>query len=384
MCSANATNNKRSNINLELELSEVDRAFWLVLDMAFSQGHTPADFGVYYECECEDTFSFNRLQNASQRFPLFLCNQALKPNIKLLVKYVNAVTDCNDTLMANIQTNAMMGALRQEYELMIKLNRLGLKNSGILDVYCFACTAPNVYYMFVEKPDLTLNDYIRLHSTPGSNHSLRKITSSTTTVLLNPHNMAQQAPLRETKFILGSLASTILQFHASGIVHGSLSSQSVFLFTNTSSYSSSSISISSNCTIDRVKLGNFTFATYLNNRPQTENENRNDGINRNKSSQSIKTKQKIVSTMAMDEMMRCKDVSSLYTIAMKMAEITDYQSSSERDSFQEAIRIIEIDQTKLGKNKQTRKSGNKNGYKNEVKRSSTDRLEFFAEAMWEE
>ena len=139
------------------------------------------------------------------------------------------------------------------------------------------------------------------------------------------------------------------------------------------------------CPIESVKLANFTFAARL----EKSNE-----------AQSDDTQSNVVSRQAlMEEVVRSKEIIALYEIAVQIAEKTAYVSSAERSAFQEAIRILDISSEAIFEMEQeigldapsqlkmndlselvlAKSTETAKGYKNTV-----DRLEFFADTMWEE
>lgn len=194
------------------EISEVDRTFFLTLDISFSPYNIPTELGFYYETECEDTFSFNRFQVASEYFHYYHCQQALKPGQRVFVRYINIcplITELNNSEIQQLQNN-----LIREFHLICQHNRLGL-----VDVFLICSRIPNVYYIFMEKPDETLEEYLMRHNASLQNYS--RSSKSFQECLI---------PMHDAKFISKSIASTMLELNKFGIFLERLHANSIFVF----------------------------------------------------------------------------------------------------------------------------------------------------------
>ena len=109
-------------IKLHPDISEEDRAFFLVLDIAFSQFYEPSELGYYYECECEDTFTFDRFQTAASHFSYYHGNKGLKPGDKVRAKYVNLSKLVASKTMSEPQAKQIISNLHKEFQLLRCVN----------------------------------------------------------------------------------------------------------------------------------------------------------------------------------------------------------------------------------------------------------------------
>ena len=207
-----------SNMHLALssDISDEDRTFLLVLDMNIMQFNHPADLGYYYVCDCEDSFSFERFTHASEHFEFYQSYKPLRPQQRALVKYINMSKMISNT--SELTDKHIIASIVREFNIMKKYNTGDDHIPGIMEVYCLFSRKPNIYYMFMENPEETLDEYIQRRINSYLRHKSSK------------SNNSERIPQIESQFIMKSVAATLLKLHQKGIIHGKLTINSIFLF----------------------------------------------------------------------------------------------------------------------------------------------------------
>lgn len=294
-------------IGLPGKISEVDRAFFSVLKMDFSLHCMPAELGYYYKCTFEKHFSMERFEAASEHFHYFRRNphkfQLLTAEKKVLVKHIDLRQVAASTDLSRKQLHDLLGGLKREFDFLCRVSAKeaakGGVSSGLVDVFMILSRSSLQMYLFLERPEETLDEYLR--RTASSLLALLPPPAEETEsvwVKKSDHWKPNEKhiPLAEARLVVRKLAQTVLHFHRQGLVHGALAPRAVFLFRDSSAEFAT------------VKLANFAFAA------RTESE-----------------------------ALRAREVSALQSLAIEVAENTAYASAEQREVFYAAITLLTRD-----------------------------------------
>lgn len=291
-----------TSARLASNIPEEDRAFFMVMDIVFSpHQHSSAELGYYYEAECEDTFSMQRFQVAAKFFHHYDQYRPLKQLSRILVKYVN-ISSTSGSLSANAQ-HRIRNQLIKEFDL-VKHNA----HYGLAPMYSICCRVPNVFYVFMDRPDETLDEYLLRHK----DNMLPNYSSQSKS--FRPVSLI---PFESTRFILRSVSNTLLRLHENLIFHGRLSANSVFIRFNHHNHHWTKTTTGD---ISSVRLANLAFAQVFKH-PQTDQE------------QCLIDEQQI-------EVQQTKEMINLYEMAVRVGECTQFESIQQRDRFYDTLSLL--------------------------------------------
>ncbi|XP_027202309.2 LOW QUALITY PROTEIN: uncharacterized protein LOC113796269 [Dermatophagoides pteronyssinus] len=291
---------------LSSNIPEEDRAFFMVMDIVFSpHQHSSAELGYYYEAECEDTFSMRRFQVAAQFFHHYDQHRPLKRLSRIFVKYVN-ISSTSGSLSVTAQ-HRIRNQLMKEFDL-VKQNA----HYGLVQMYAICCRVPNIFYLFMDSPDETLDEYLLRHK----DNMLPNYSSYSKT--FRPVSLI---PYESSCFILRSVANTLLRLHENHIFHGRLLANSVFIRFNHHNNHCPTATTTTTNEISTVLLANLAFAEVF---KLSENED----------------PEKLLIEQQQIKVQQTKELIHLYEMANRILECTHFDSIQQRDRLYDIVSII--------------------------------------------
>lgn len=290
-------------------VSDVDRSYFRVLNIIIMRNVSaafPPDVGVHLEAELDAAFAYSRLANAASHFVYFKCIRPPPVRARLLLKYVNA-----EKLPPKLGSH-ILESVKKEMSLLKYLHdktNSCRKPVSVMQCYFALARQDHVSYLFFERPSETLEELLRRVSVEEIKfHS--KVARSQQRKRLMP---------RDACYIMKSIATPLALMHQEGIVHGSLCTNSVFVFHKPQNCSQLKHSSAQSQLEDLVslKLGNFYFANMFDHSSEVSNED-----------------------AFFEELVKARELNALYATSERVKTATQFNTSNEEQRYLKVASVL--------------------------------------------
>lgn len=296
-------------VDLPGKISEVDRAFFSLYKMDLSLHCISAEVGHYYECLLEAHFSMERFESAAQQFDYFRRNphkcSLLKGGKKVLVKHI----DLSKVKLHSSQLKHLISSVKQEFDFLSRVSGKEEKQKDasnyLADVFMILSPAARIFYLFLERPEETLDDLLRRtanSSFTGVPQDAAALQQPSKVWVKKSHHWRpneQHIALEDAKKVMRKVGKAVLHLHQNGLIHGALDPRAVFIFRPHRGK-----------VIEEVKLANFVCAARI--RPSAPES----------------------------ESFRRQEITALQSMAVQVADNTAYTGTEQKEAFYFAITLL--------------------------------------------
>lgn len=293
-------------------VTDVDRSYFRVLNIIIMRNLSaafPPDMGVHLEAELDATFTYPRLANAASHFSYFKCIQPPPARARLLLKYVNM-----EKLPAKVASD-VFDSVKKEMSLLKHLQEKAHSTRtavSVMQCYFALARQDRVCYVFFERPSETLEELLRRVSVEEIKFQSKVARSQQQWKRLVP---------REAGYILKSIAMALATMHQEGIVHGSLCTNSVFVFYKAQNQRPQHQKQQQPSPrledLVSLKLGNFYFANKFDHSAEVSNED-----------------------VFFEELVKSRELNTLYAMAERVKTATRFESGNDEQRYLKVASVL--------------------------------------------